>query len=149
MNDINSSANYSNSNGSLLNHETLVLGEDQHVVSSKSSSAASATPVSTSPTQNTKMYILTPSQANTNSVLNLKQILQLFNCAISQEQAWAVLYQTLNALKFLFKSSLVLVKANADSLDINMLYFNKDGNVMFGFKNAPDSANYSEFILGI
>ena len=35
-------------------------------------------------------------QTNPNEILNFKEILQLFNCAISQEQAWAVLYQVLN-----------------------------------------------------
>ena len=45
-------------------------------------------------------------QSNTNEILNFKEILQLFNCSISQEQAWAVLYQILNEFKIILDSNL-------------------------------------------
>ena len=67
--------------------------------------------------------------------LRFKEILQLFNCAISQEQAWAVLYQILNGLKYLLDNEFELIKLNQDDIDINILNINKDGSVLFGFKN--------------
>jgi spire-like protein len=97
-----------------------------------SSSTTTAISTITATTTSPSTYLLNNSTTN---VLNLKEILQLFNCAISQEQAWAVLYQTLNALKFLFKSNLNLIKLNVDNIAIHLLFFNKDGNVLFSFKN--------------
>ena len=73
-------------------------------------------------------------QTNPNEILNFKEILQLFNCAISQEQAWAVLYQVLNEFKILLDSNLELIKLNQDNIDINILYFTKDGLILFGFQ---------------
>jgi hypothetical protein len=73
-------------------------------------------------------------QSNTNEILNFKEILQLFNCSISQEQAWAVLYQILNEFKIILDSNLELIKLNQDNIDINLLNFTKDGSVLFGFQ---------------
>ena len=101
-------------------------------------------------TQNTKYnaslstYILTSSQVHESNALNLKEILQLFNCAISQEQAWAVLYQTLNGLNYLFKNNLELIKSNVDNIVINLLFLNKDGSVLFCFNsNETDIGSLS------
>ena len=89
-------------------------------------------------------YILTSSQVSETNALNLKEILQLFNCAISQEQAWAVLYQTLNGLKYLFKNNLELIKSNVDNIVINLLFLNKDGSVLFCFNtNETDIVSLS------
>ena len=71
--------------------------------------------------------------------LNLKEILQLFNCAISQEQAWAVLYQVLSEFKQLFETTPELIKLNQDDIDINLLNFQKDGSIVFGFKKKLPS----------
>jgi hypothetical protein len=73
-------------------------------------------------------------QSKSNEILNFKEILQLFNCAISQEQAWAVLYQSLNEFKILLDSNLELIKLNQDIIDINLLNFKKDGSILFGFQ---------------
>ena len=89
-------------------------------------------------------YILTSSKIHESNALNLKEILQLFNCAISQEQAWAVLYQTLNGLKYLFKNNLELIKSNVDNIVINLLFLNKDGSVLFCFNtNETDIVSLS------
>ena len=69
-------------------------------------------------------------------MLNLREILQLFNCSVSQEQAWAVLYQALTKLKHLLDTDLALVKANQPRIDINALNFAKDGTMFFDFQEA-------------
>lgn len=69
--------------------------------------------------------------------LNLKEILQLFSCAISQEQAWAVLYQILVEFKNLLQTNLDLVKCNLDQIDIYLLNFAKDGSISFNFEHKP------------
>lgn len=89
---------------------------------------------------------MTTSAANATECLNLKEILQLFKCGISQEQAWAVLYQTLSKLKYLLDNDLQLVKLNADLFDVNLLNFTKDGALLFDFKhfyasNSSSSSN--------
>jgi len=76
--------------------------------------------------------------------LNLKEILQLFNCAISQEQAWAVLYQVLAEFKQLFEINPELIKLNQDDIDINLLNFQKDGSIVFVFKKKlPTSSQHA------
>lgn len=69
-------------------------------------------------------------------MLNLREILQLFNCSVSQEQAWAVLYQALTKLKHLLDTDLALVKANQPRIDINALNFAKDGTMFFDFQEG-------------
>lgn len=71
-------------------------------------------------------------------LLNLREILQLFNCAISQEQAWAVLYQVLTKFKVMLDTELSLVKANRDRIDINLLNFAKDGAIWFDFGKVEE-----------
>jgi hypothetical protein len=73
-------------------------------------------------------------------ILNFREILQLFNCAISQEQAWAVLYRCLIEFKQLLETHLELVKLNAEHIDINVLNFTKDGVILFRFKHASVAA---------
>ena len=57
-----------------------------------------------------------------------------------------MLYQTLNGLKYLFKYNLDLIKLNVDNITIELLYFNKDGNILFGFKNRVEAS--SDVVLG-
>ena len=75
-------------------------------------------------------------QTNVES-LNFKEILQLFGCAISQEQAWAVLNQCLNELKYLMENNFELLHLNQDQIDMSLLNFAKDGSILFGFKKKP------------
>jgi hypothetical protein len=72
--------------------------------------------------------------------LNFKEILQLFGCAISQEQAWAVLNQCLTEFKYLIETNIELLRLNQDQIDINLLNFTKDGSILFGFKRKLDLA---------
>lgn len=65
--------------------------------------------------------------------LNFKEILELFGCAISQEQAWAVLNQCLSELKFLMVTNIDLLYLNQDAIEINILNFVKDGSILFDF----------------
>ena len=67
------------------------------------------------------------------SYLNFKEILELFGCAISQEQAWAVLNQCLIELKFLMDTNIELLYLNQDCIEINILNFVKDGSILFDF----------------
>lgn len=122
--------------------------------SASSSAAASATSMDTISSRcssgiNTSSTISTTiSSANTGQVLNFKEILQLFNCAISQEQAWAVLYQVLIEFKHLLYNNIPseaayyyeVIRLNQELIDINLLNFTKDGNILFGFKNLPTNA---------
>jgi hypothetical protein len=80
-------------------------------------------------------------------MLNLKEILQLFNCAISQEQAWAVLYQVLSEFKQLFETRPELIKLNQDEIDINLLNFQKDGSIVFGFKKKSATQHASNIFI--
>ena len=98
---------------------------DDDLSSSSSVSSSSQTNIQHK-SNTTSSFILTSSQIHETNALNLKEILQLFNCAISQEQAWAVLYQTLHGLKYLFKNNLELIKSNVDNIVINLLFLNKD-----------------------
>ena len=65
-------------------------------------------------------------------LLNLKEILQMFNCSISQEQAWAILYELLNELKFLFETDYQFVNENKDKLDINSVFIEQEGSILLG-----------------
>lgn len=69
--------------------------------------------------------------------LNFKEILQLFGCAISEEQAWAVLNQCLNELKYMMETNIELLHLNQDSIDINCLNFTKNGTILFDFDVKP------------
>jgi spire len=73
-----------------------------------------------------------------NEKLNFAEILQIFNCAISQEQAWAVLYQILINLKCLIETQFDIVKLNKDLIDMNVICFNKDGSISFNFERNND-----------
>ena len=79
--------------------------------------------------------------------LNFKQILALFNCAISQEQAWAVVHQCLIELKFLLENNLELLILNQEDIDINLINFVQDGSILFGFKNTPSKLFSNESLL--
>lgn len=87
--------------------------------------------------------------ANSKELLSFNEILQLFNCAISEQQAWAVLYETILEFRNLFQ----LIKSNSngdetlelrrllvinqDSIDLNSIYFSHDGCVYLQLhKNA-------------
>lgn len=76
-----------------------------------------------------------------NDVLNMSDILTLFNCAISQEQAWAVLYQVLVEFRHLLDNNLELIKLNLDQIGIYLLNFAKDGSILFSFKKYPSQSN--------
>lgn len=107
---------------------------------------SSLTPTSsndlTTTTIPTTDLIITPTSMDPNTPpLNLKEILQLFSCAISQEQAWAVLYQVLCKLKQLLETNLKLVRANEQRIDIDVLNFAKDGTVFFEFEDENDDEN--------
>lgn len=75
--------------------------------------------------------------------LNFKEILQLFNCAISQEQAWAVLNQCLIELRYILENNLELIKLNQEKIDINIIYFVKDGSILFDFDKLQQNINTS------
>ncbi len=70
------------------------------------------------------------------SKLRFREILQIFNCAISQEQAWAVLYQILCVLKDLMENQWPLVRANQDNIEISVFSFSKDGSLSCEFSEA-------------
>ena len=86
--------------------------------------------------------IMLPTDQLNKEVLNFREILQLFNCAISQEQAWSVLYQVLVEFKYLMENNLELVKQNCDNIDINVLNFTKDGVILFKFKTWVNVENF-------
>ena len=44
-----------------------------------------------------------------NNLLNFNELLQLFNCSISQQQAWAVLYQPLKEYQVLIEKNLLFL----------------------------------------
>ncbi|RNA43851.1 spire -like protein [Brachionus plicatilis] len=78
-------------------------------------------------------------------LLNFHEILHLFNTAISEEQAWAVLYQVLVEFERALASHLQLVWHNLDKIDIYLLNFAKDGSISFDFGAQSDaSAQTSE-----
>lgn len=83
-------------------------------------------------------YILDKSA---DEALNLREILQLFNCAISQEQAWAVLSECLNEFQYILENNLELIKLNQDKIDINLIFFVKDGSILFAFDKLPKNTN--------
>ncbi|CAF0716819.1 unnamed protein product [Brachionus calyciflorus] len=72
---------------------------------------------------------------NSNELLNFQEILQLFNTAISEEQAWAVLYQVLVEFRTHLDTNLELVKQNLNQIDIYLLNFAKDGSISFDFSH--------------
>ena len=70
--------------------------------------------------------------------LSFNEILQIFNCAISQEQAWAVIFQTLVEFKHLLDDDQVFMTAletlflhddSDDDFNLNSLNLLKDGSV--------------------
>lgn len=73
--------------------------------------------------------------------LNFREILQLFNCAISQEQAWAVLYECLIKFRYILENNLELIKLNQNKIDINLIYFVKDGSILFDFDKLTPKSN--------
>lgn len=70
---------------------------------------------------------------NSNEILNFQEILQLFNTAVSEEQAWAVLYQVLVEFRSLIDSDLQLIWLNLDKIGIELLNFAKDGTISLDF----------------
>ena len=80
---------------------------------------------------------------NFNEHLNFKEILALFNCAISQEQAWAVLYQCLIELRRLLDADANTVRLNQDKIDMSSLYFTKDGSVLVHFTRLLSSSQHN------
>jgi hypothetical protein len=67
-------------------------------------------------------------------LLNFNEILELFNSAISQEQAWAVLYQLLKEFKSLIQNNLnatltCLNNFNLIQFDLSNVYFRSDGSL--------------------
>jgi hypothetical protein len=81
---------------------------------------------------------------NCKNLLNFHEILQLFNCAVSQEQAWAILYQLLKEYKHLIEQNLIflynqLISNNQNNdIGIENVYFRKDGSVYISlaFRNT-------------
>ena len=144
MNETNSKANddiktSSSSSSSHLSSNSILISKEDSLVETDQTTTTTAASLTLANINKANSFILAANQRL--NVLNLKEILQLFNCAISQEQAWAVLYQTLNGLKYLFKYNLDLIKLNVDNIIIELLYFNKDGNILFGFKNRVEASN--------
>ena len=72
---------------------------------------------------------------NNKNSLTLLEILHIFNSAISQEQAWAALYQILYEFKYLFENCLNLVYLNQDYIDSATICFRKDGTIYFSLSN--------------
>lgn len=85
-------------------------------------------------TINNTSFILDENQIES---LNFNEILELFGCPISQEQAWAVLNQCLTELEFMMNNNHDLLNYNQDSIDIHLLNFTKDGSILFDFKQKP------------
>lgn len=86
----------------------------------------------------------------TKELLNFNQILQLFNSAISQEQAWAVLYQLLKEFKLIFDTQFnKLHKYLVDSINVNddpytavnlnIIYFRQDGSIYVHIQSSSSS----------
>ena len=93
-----------------------------------------------SATINNTSFVLDENQIES---LNFNEILELFGCSISQEQAWAVLNQCLTELEYMMANNQDLLNYNQDSIDIHLLNFTKDGSILFDFKQKPihDSIN--------
>jgi hypothetical protein len=106
-----------------------------------SSAGSSPEPDSATPARS---CLFQPADEHNKNLLHFREILQLFNCAISQEQAWAVLYTCLVEVRQLLGTHLDLVKLNSELIDINMLSFTKEGTILFRFKNAGADDSGSE-----
>lgn len=111
------------------------------VSSSSVSEMAETMPNPNSSTLNETSSLLVAPSTDKSPILNLNEILQLFSCAISQEQGWAVLYQVLSKLKHLLDFNLDIIRGNQDRVDINSLNFAKDGTVFFDFEDEISSAD--------
>lgn len=116
---------------------------NSELVSVESESSSSSSHNVISPYKTCIILPYDDAMSKSKEILNFREILQLFNCAISQEQAWSVLYQLLVEFKYLLETDLDLVKANSDQIDIDVLHFTKEGVILFKFKNiaAPPSVD--------
>jgi hypothetical protein len=86
------------------------------------------------------------------NVLSFQEILQLFNCAVSQEQAWAILYQLLKEYRHLIEQDFKLLYdqliINNNNIGIRNVCFRKDGsiylNLAFRSATANDISKYND-----
>jgi hypothetical protein len=106
-------------------NETLISS-----TSSSSSSSTSSSSISILQQPQTQF-----DQYNTKNSLSFNEILQIFNSAISQEQAWAALYQILKEFKYLFENCLNLVFLNQHFIDLSTICFRKDGTIYLRLNN--------------
>ena len=81
---------------------------------------------------------------NNKNSLTFLEILQIFNSAISQEQAWAALYQILSEFKYLFENCLNLVYLNQEYIDLMTICFRKDGTIYFSINNKNPNQEEQE-----
>jgi hypothetical protein len=81
---------------------------------------------------------------NNKNSLTFLEILQIFNSAISQEQAWAALYQILYEFKYLFENCLNLVYLNQDYIDLMTICFRKDGTIYFSLSSKNSNQEQQE-----
>ena len=85
-------------------------------------------------------------------LLNFNEILQLFNSAISQEQAWAVLYQLLKEFKSLLENNFNTLyqfindfnnnnNSIYSAINLDIIYFRQDGSVYIHLINNSNFSN--------
>ncbi len=95
------------------------------------------------------------SNCNNKSMLNFHEILQLFNCAVSQEQAWAILYQVLKEYKHIIEHNLIFLHnkliINNNCIGIRNIYFRKDGSVCLNlaFRNSTFKEIFHDALNGL
>lgn len=104
-------------------------------------------------TSSTCAATVTTAITNSKELLNFYEILQLFNCAISEQQAWAVLYEIILEFKNLFQlieqssngeesqELYRLLILNQDFIDLRSIYFSHDGCVYLQLKKSIPVAN--------
>jgi hypothetical protein len=93
----------------------------------------------------------------TKELLNFNQILQLFNSAISQEQAWAVLYQLLSEFKLIFDTQFhklheyIIDSSNINddpytAINLNIIYFRQNGSVYIHMQSSNSNLSVCDQI---
>lgn len=123
----------------ITNETAITTTEETTTTATTGTSATVATvPNVVCSDDDSSAMVLAPKTNENSPILNLREILQLFGCAISQEQAWAVLYQVLTKLKHLLDTNLSRVHINQHRIDINLLNFAKDGTLFFDFENDDE-----------
>ena len=72
--------------------------------------------------------------------LSLREILQLFNCPISQEQAWAILYALLTELKWMYDHEFEHLNQHKEKLDMDSVLIEQQGSILLSF-SKPKTSN--------